>query len=92
MSKAGDSEYWIKPIVGNTKAFTISKFIDGDFKEAYVTEPTECQCKGAIYHRTQCKHMRILIAWQQLGSPTGCYFTVNKKGDPNVHFIPDQGE
>ena len=80
-----ESDYFCKLIPLNDKAINISKFIDGDFKEVYVVESTDCNCRGAIYHKTQCKHMRIKQAWDKLGRPSG-FFNVDKAGIP--HFYP----
>lgn len=76
-------EYYPKTL--DAKRIAISKQTDGEFTESYVLESaTECTCKGAIYHQTQCKHMKIRIAWESQGRPQG-YYTVSKKGDLHFH-------
>lgn len=80
-------DYFIKELDATRTA--VAKFVDDTFEQVYVQENSNCQCPGAIYHKTQCKHLRIKKAWIELGKPIG-YFTVNKKGEPTFHPNKDQ--
>lgn len=66
------------------KRCSISKWEDGEYKQVYVTENSECQCPGAMYHRTQCRHMLIRAAWLRLNKPHGQFIVKNGK----VIFLP----
>lgn len=80
----GENEYWIKALDA-TRTAIHKDGEEGANQKVFVQEgDADCNCPGAIYHRTQCKHMKIRIAWRALGQPLG-YFTVPKNGDPIFH-------
>lgn len=71
----------------------VSKEVDGDFENHYTQHNiANCDCIGSISHKTQCKHMKIRIAWENAGRPKGVYFTVDKARNVTLHTIPNQEE
>lgn len=79
-------EYRVKRL--DAKRVAVSKWDStGDIEQVYTIEDHNCECPGAMYHRIQCKHLKIREAWLGMGEPYG-FFTVNKKGV--VLFHPEQ--
>ena len=57
----------------------VTKMVDGSPVITYrVTGRVQCDCPGATHHNTQCKHLKILKLWSELGEPDGVAFRVEK--------------
>lgn len=70
------------------KRVAVSKFEDGDLGQVYTIENSQCDCPGCLYHKTECKHLKILKVWKGLNE--GPYnFSVNKKGIVTPHKLCD---
>lgn len=83
-----DIIYYVKPVTGDAHRVSIVKEVDGEYADNYMSNNiADCNCMGAIHHRTQCKHMLIRIAWENLGRPTGKYFTIGKDRIVRNHKI-----
>lgn len=74
--------YYIRAL--DDKRCAVSKFEEGDLIQTYVITNSNCDCPGAVYHKVECKHLRIKKTWEGLNRGA---FAFEVKGN-KVHIHP----
>lgn len=74
------------------KRVAVFKWVDDNLAQTYTIENEQCDCPGCLYHKTQCKHLKIRKHWIATDEPNFFNYEVTKKGlilayrlqDPNA--------
>lgn len=73
----------------DAKRIAVTKLVDGEFEPpTYMMENSNCDCPGAVYHKTECKHLKVKKAWEKLGEGAYC-FEVKKNGEIIPYKLKD---